>query len=65
MLRLEKTGVYYSDACSQKCTPRAALVDLEPSTTGNVRSWPLGLLFWPHDFIFTGNNWAKGHSRGA
>lgn len=56
VLRLEKTGVCYSDARSQKCTPRAALVDLEPSTTGNVKSRPLGQLFWPHDFIFTDNN---------
>lgn len=42
-----------------------ALVDMEPSTIDNVRSGPLGLLFWFDNFIFTGNNWTKGHDKGV
>lgn len=45
--------------------PRDALVDMEPSTIDSVRSGPLGLLFWPDNFIFTGNNWTKGHYKGV
>jgi hypothetical protein len=35
--------------------PIDALGDMEPSTTDNVMSEPLGLLFWPDNFIFTRN----------
>lgn len=66
MLELEKTEVYYNDSCSQTCMPGDALVDMEPSTIDNVRSGAaLGLLFWPDNFIFTGNNGTKGHDKGV
>lgn len=64
-LQLERLGVYYNEASSQKYVPRAVLVDLEPGTMDAVRSGPFGNLFRPDNFVFgqssAGNNWAKGH----
>ena len=38
---------------------------LEPIIIDNVWSESLGLLFWRGNFLFTGDNWAKGHYRAV
>ncbi|XP_036116891.1 tubulin beta-2A chain-like [Molossus molossus] len=64
-LQLERIGVYYNEAASNKYVPRAILVDLEPGTMDSVRSGPLGQIFRPDNFVFgqsgAGNIWAKGY----
>eukprot|EP01083_Nonionella_stella_P083271 230190_1 len=64
-LVLDKIGVYYQEASFMRFTPRACLIDLEPSIMDIIKASAIGPMFKPDNVMCgssgTGNNWAKGH----
>ena len=63
--RLDKIDVYFNEAAELRFVPRAPLVDLEADSLDVIKTWLIGTLFKPDNFIFgasgAGNNWAKRH----
>ena len=48
----QKIHVYYNEAPSNCFTPRAILVDLEPSNLDSIRASPIGASFNPSNYIY-------------
>eukprot|EP01084_Bolivina_argentea_P129310 228382_1 len=65
---LDKINVYFEHCGDTETTlrysPRAVLIDLEPSTLDKIKANRIGDIFKPDNFVFgasgCSNNWAKG-----